>query len=377
MSLLSAIPKITTKDIIFDHIVCYMDLDAFFAAVEMRENPNLRGKPVIVGGNPETLSGVVATCNYEAREYGIHSGMPVSKAVELCPHVRFSSRAYPLYTVVSNKVMTILRRYSSKVCIAGIDEAYFDISDVVKDYNEARILAYELKDDIYANEQLSCSIGIAPNIVLAKIASGVDKPNGLKILRPGEIKNFLAPRDITIIPGVGKKLGQEFNKMGIYTCGDLAQASFSQLFHKFGGLVINLWKLVNGYNTDNLKERFIPYDRKSIGEEKTFYYPPVSWAEVWDEIYRIVRNIQERLNEEKAQFKTITLKIRLRNFETFTRSRSLSAFSNSGKHIVQVVKSLLKEFVHFPPSNLRLIGVKINQLRKTPNTQTKLTSFFA
>ncbi|MCK4844608.1 MAG: DNA polymerase IV, partial [Candidatus Heimdallarchaeota archaeon] len=221
MILENPIPIVTEKELNFNSIVLYMDLDAFFASVEIREQPKLKGLPIIIGGDPITKRGVVSTCSYEARKFGIHSGMPISQAVKLCPEVRIVKSTHGLYSKVSKNIMKIISYYSPKIKVSGVDEAYLDIIDIVSDYEEAEKLAYELKDDIYASEKITCSIGLAPNKILAKIASGVDKPDGLKIVKPFEIVDFLAPLKISIIPGVGKKSESSFNKDGVYTCGDL------------------------------------------------------------------------------------------------------------------------------------------------------------
>ena len=193
------------KEQVFDSIILYMDLDAFFASVEIRENPSLAGKPMMVGGNPETKQGVVSTCSYEARKYGIHSGMPAAQATKLCPDIIMVRGSFSLYKQVSDNIMSIVKHYSPEMKVAGNDEAYLNLTDVVADYKEAKRLAVELKDDIYASEGLTCSIGIAPTKILAKIASDTDKPDGLVVVKPLEISEFLAPHKITIIPGIGKK----------------------------------------------------------------------------------------------------------------------------------------------------------------------------
>ncbi|MHA1304958.1 MAG: DNA polymerase IV [Candidatus Heimdallarchaeaceae archaeon] len=372
----SPLPKINAQDIIFDHIVCYMDLDAFFAAVEMRENPNLQGTPLIVGGNPKTLHGVVSTCNYEAREYGIHSGMPVRKAVQLCPEVTIVRASHNLYSKVSQNIMAALKNYSPKVKVASIDEAYLDITEIVKDYKEAEKLAYEIKDEIYALEQLTCSIGIAPNKILAKIASGVNKPNGLTIVRPEEINRFLAPLEITEIPGIGNKTKKAFNNIGIYTCEDLAKKPLPIIYQRFGSYSIKLWKLVNGYNTEKTDEKFVSHERKSISEERTFFEPKVSWDEIWKQIEVSIVKIVNKAKEKRMQFRTITLKIRNRNFETETRSYSLPCYTTDQSVVKKVVQNLLVEYLNSPPENVRLIGVKISNLLKIPNNQRNLSQFF-
>ncbi|MCG3225598.1 MAG: DNA polymerase IV [Candidatus Heimdallarchaeota archaeon] len=376
MALVNQTAYFSEKEQSFDSIILYMDLDAFFASVEIRENPSLVGKPLIVGGNPKTKRGVVSTCSYEARKYGIHSGMPVSQAVKLCPHVLMVRGTFSLYTKVSNNIMGILKHYSNVMKVAGNDEAYLDLTDVVSDYEEARKLAMELKDDIYASEHLTCSVGIAPNKILAKIASETDKPDGLVVMKPLEIAETLAPLDITAIPGVGKKSKEVFIRNGVYTCGDLAKIPFQLVYQKFGKYGLKTWKLVNGYNTEKTDEKFVSRERKSISEERTFFHTYSSWKDIWVTLDSAIQTIVTKAKEKKMNFRTVTLKIRFQNFETFTRSYSLQCYANSEKHVREVVTLLLEEFSDRVPNNIRLVGVKISNLIKIDDNQKTLTQFF-
>ncbi|MHA1668818.1 MAG: DNA polymerase IV [Candidatus Heimdallarchaeaceae archaeon] len=364
------------KEQYFDSIILYMDLDAFFAAVETRENPKLAGKPLIVGGNPKTKKGVVNTCSYEARKFGIKSGMPVSQAFELCPHLICVKGNYTLYSKVSRNIMNILQHYSPIMSRRGIDEAYLDLSKVVSDYNEAKKLALELKDDISASERLTCSVGIAPTRVLAKIASETDKPDGLVIVKPIEIRDFLEPLKISIIPGIGKKTSQVFEKQKIFTCGDLAQLPYQLVYQKWGKYGLKIWKLVNGYNTESLDGKIEKNnERKSISEERTFFYSPKNWEEIWKQIDSSIHTVAKTANDKRMHFKTITLKIRFSNFETFTRSHSLLCHEISEKKIREVIKYLLQEFTTENPQKIRLIGVKISNLKKITDKQKTLTQY--
>ena len=376
MSLANQEVYFSEREQMFNSIILYMDLDAFFASVEIRENPDLAGLPLVVGGNPKTRRGVVSTCSYEAREYGIHSGMPINQALTLCPHLTMVRGSFNLYGDVSKKIMEILSRYSPIMKVAGNDEAYLDITDVVSDYEEAKQLATELKDDIYASEELTCSIGVAPNRILSKIASDTDKPNGLVIVKPLEIAEFLSPLKITIIPGVGKKSAQIFARENIKTCGDLARIPHQLAYQKFGKYGLKTWKLVNGYNTENTEEKFVKHERKSISEERTFFEGYKSWEEIWIRIDSSIDAIISRLMLKKMSFRTITLKIRLKNFETYTRAHSLTSFNTSPKHVRIVVKKLLEEFEDKKPEDIRLVGVKISNLRKIDDNQKTLTQFF-
>ena len=364
------------KEQTFDSILLYMDLDAFFAAVEMRENPELADVPLVVGGNPKTKQGVVSTCNYEARKFGIHSGMPINQALRLCPHLTMVRGSFKLYNEVSKSIMRILDHYSPTMKVAGNDEAYLDLTEIVSDYEEARRLAVELKDDIFATERLTCSIGIAPTKILAKIASETDKPDGLVIVKPLEIADFMKPLKITIIPGVGKKSAELFSKDKIFTCGDLAIYPHQLVHQKFGKYGLKTWKLVNGYNTENTDDKFLSSERKSISEERTFFDRYKTWEEMWVQIDSTIDTIIARMKVKNMSYKTITLKIRFKNFETYTRAHSLSSNNTSEKHVRTVVQKLLEEFENKKSEDIRLVGVKISNLRKIDNSQKTLTQFF-
>ncbi len=376
MILANQVVYFSEKEQTFDSLILYMDLDAFFAAVEMRENPDLADVPLVVGGNPKTKQGVVSTCNYEARKFGIHSGMPINQALKLCPHLTMVRGSFKLYNEVSKSIMKILEHYSPIMKVAGNDEAYLDLTDVVSDYEEARKLAVELKDDIFATERLTCSIGIAPTKILAKIASDTDKPDGLVIVKPLEIADFMMPLKITIIPGVGKKSAELFSKDNIFTCGDLARYSHQLVHQKFGKYGLKTWKLVNGYNTENTEDKFLSSERKSISEERTFFDRYKTWEEMWVQIDSTIDTIIARMKVKKMSYKTITLKIRFKNFETYTRSHSLSSYNTSEKHVRIVVQKLLEEFENKKSEDIRLVGVKISNLRKINNSQKTLTQFF-
>jgi len=376
MALANQIPYFSEKEHTFDSIILYMDLDAFFASVEIRENPTLAGLPLVVGGDPNTKQGVVSTCSYEAREFGIHSGMSISQALRLCPHLTMVRGSFRLYSEVSKKIMNILKHYSPTMKVAGNDEAYLDLTDVVSDYKEAKQLAIELKDDMYASEKLTCSIGIAPNKILAKICSETDKPNGLVVVKPLKIAEFLAPLKITIIPGIGKKSCKIFHENNVITCGDLAMIPYQLAYQKFGKTGLKTWKLVNGYNTENTENKFTSKEVKSISEERTFFNRPKDWKDIDILIDSSIETIVTKAKKNNMNFRTITLKIRFQDFETYTRSHSLSCHVISRKQVKEVVNMLLEEFKDKKSYQIRLLGVKISNLLKITDNQKTLTQFF-
>ncbi|MDH5267956.1 MAG: DNA polymerase IV, partial [Candidatus Bathyarchaeota archaeon] len=199
-------------------------MDQFFAAVEERKHPEYKGKPVVVGADPKKGKGrgVVSTCNYEARKFGIHSAMPISRAWKRCPEAIYLPVNFKLYIKASSRIMAILRKYADKFEQWGLDEAFLDVSSKARNFGEARKLAEKIKQEIEGSEALACSIGVGPNKLVAKIASDFEKPNGLTVVEENEVENFLAPLPVRKLLWVGKKTEQRLNAIGIRTIGDLA-----------------------------------------------------------------------------------------------------------------------------------------------------------
>ena len=205
-------------------VILHVDLDAFFPSVEVREHPELKGKPVVVGADPKEGKGrgVVSSASYEARKFGIRSALPISRAWKLCPDCVYLRPHFDLYIPASNNVMKILRSHADKFEQGGIDEAYLDISSRVKDFDEAREFAKRLMEEVLEKESLTCSIGVAPNKMIAKIASDFKKPYGLTVVKEEDVKDFLFPLEVRKIPGVGPKTERSLKGLGIETVSDLA-----------------------------------------------------------------------------------------------------------------------------------------------------------
>ena len=205
----------------------------------------------------------------------------------------------------------------------------------------------------------------------------MDKPDGLKIVKPFEIVDFLTPLKISIIPGVGKKSESSFNKEGVYTCGDLKNLSLSKVVHNWGKSGLRLWKLVNGYNTEEMNDdKFSKRDRKSISDEKTFFNPLAKWKDVWYYLNDSIKTIVSSAQKKNMQYRTITLKIRFRNFKTDTRSHTIPCYCNDEMNVRDAIKKLLFEYKDVKPSEIRLIGVKISNIRKITCEQRTLETFF-
>ena len=237
-------------------VILHVDLDAFFPSVEVREHPELKGKPVIVGADPKEGKGrgVVSSASYEARKFGIRSAMPISRAWKLCPEGVYLRPHFDLYIPASNSIMKILKSHADKFEQGGIDEAYLDISSRVKDFNEASEFAKKLMEEVLNIENLTCSIGVAPNKMLAKIGSDYRKPYGLTVIREEDAKVFLSPLNVRKIPGVGPKTERRLRDLKIETIGDLASLNPEQLTRLFGVWGSRLHEYANGIDYSEVRE---------------------------------------------------------------------------------------------------------------------------
>jgi DNA polymerase IV (DinB-like DNA polymerase) len=246
-----------------------VDLDAFFPSVEVREHPELKGKPVIVGADPKggTGRGVVSSASYEARKFGIRSAMPISRAWKLCPDGVYLRPHFDLYVPASNSIMAILRSHADRFEQGGIDEAYLDISKSVKDFDEAQEFSKNLMEEVLEKTGLTCSIGVAPNKMVAKIASDFRKPYGLTVVKPEEVTDFLFPLEVRKIPGIGPKTEQALLEFKIETVKDLASMKPEVLTKLFGKWGTKLHEFANGIDTREVIEE---YETKSIGRDTTF-----------------------------------------------------------------------------------------------------------
>jgi len=347
-------------------IILHCDLDCFFAAVEEHENPDLKGKPVIIGADPKGGKGrgVVSTCNYEARKYGLHSAMPISKAYQLCPHGIYMCPSFKKYNEVSEKVMVLIKQYSPNFQQVGIDEAYLDISAICNDFVEAREYAEKLKKEIIDKIGITLSIGVAPTKSIAKIASDYEKPNGITVVEPFNILSFLKDLDITRIPGIGKKTKIYYNKNRIYSIGDIIKTPLITMKKKFGKYGEWIWKIVHGLDYREVKEFY--EDRKSISKERTFLEDTNDFKLILSKLDEINSKIHKTLDKDNVFYRTITLKIRLEGFLTFTRSRSFSYPIRNEKKVLKIVVELLNEFIK-KKKKVRLVGIKLSNLIKNPN----------
>ena len=339
-------------------VIFHVDLDAFYASVEERENPSLRGTPLIIGADPKEGRGrgVVVACSYVARKKGVRSGQPISIAYRLCPEGVYIRPNFELYGEVSVDVMALIRKYADKFEQVSIDEAYLDVTLSCTQHGGPIELAKRIKSDVKEQKRLTCSIGIAPNKSTAKIASDFQKPDGLTYVEPDRIKEFLAPLLVSKISGVGNKTEQELNKIGIKTIGDLAKYPAKELYTQFGKSAVWLWAIANGEEQVEVQEN---YEMKSIGAEYTFEVDSGDWAEVDERLLALIDSVYERLLNEDFAYRTVTLKIRFTGFETYTREKTLRFPTTSKDMIVDTIRLLTEEFRNHP-KKVRLVGVRLS-----------------
>jgi len=357
-------------------VIFHLDLDAFYASVEQRENPSLRGVPLIIGADPKEGKGrgVVVACSYAARKLGLHSGQPISRAYRLCPNGVYIRPNFPLYGEVSADVMQRVKKYADKFEQVSIDEAYMDVTESCKHYGGPIELANHIKAELNEKEDLTCSIGIAPNKSSAKIASDFQKPNGLTYIDPDHAKEFLAPLSVSKISGIGKKTEEKLNEIGIKTIGDLAKYPPKPLIRQFGKPAIWLWAIANAQEQVDVQES---YEMKSIGAEHTFDKDTDDWSSIDEQVMDLIQLVHRRLTEDDMLFRTITLKIRFTGFETYTRAKTLRFTTASKDIIVDTTRTLTKEF-RSKPKRVRLVGVRLSGLKSAgqkPGAKGTLDSF--
>ncbi|MFX0154304.1 MAG: DNA polymerase IV [Candidatus Hodarchaeota archaeon] len=358
-----------------NRVILHCDLDCFFAAVEIRDNPQYKNKPVIIGADPKEGQGrgVIATCNYEARKYGLHSAMPISQAYKRCPHGIYLRANGKKYYEVSKQVMNILETFSDEFQRVGTDEAYLELTNITSDYEKAEEIAKEIQKEISEKIGITISIGIAPTKSLAKIASDENKPNGITVVKPENIHDLVKDMEITRIPGIGKKTKVNFNKKGINTIGDIINTKLPKMIELFGKHGRWIWNVANGL--DNRKVKEFVEDRKSISAERTFYEDTNDFSVIMEKLEDINEKIHKSAIKHHISYRTITLKIRLSGFETYTRSKSYDLPIQDQKITIKTVLDLYKEFIG-NKKKVRLLGIKLSNFNKNLKVkQTNLLEF--
>ncbi len=351
-------------------IIMHVDIDSFYPSVEMRENPSLKGLPVIVGADPKGGKGrgVVVSCSYEARKFGVHSGQPISRAYRLCPDAVYLRPNFSLYGKASSSIMRLLRSFVDKFEQVSIDEAFLDVTNKVVDYEEARALALQIKEELLKKEGFTCSIGIAPNKSTAKIASDFKKPDGLTVVKPDHVKEFLAPLPVSAITGVGKKTAYFLRSIGVETIGQLQNVPGKDLVKYFGKGGVWLWSVAHGQERIEVREREM---MKSLSAEHTFDYDIDDHAKVLATMEVLAEELHKRVVSANLLFKTVGIKVRFRHFETSTRENSLPNYTDEKEILLQEAKSLFREFEQ-DDRKIRLIGLRVSNMKKVGVGKTGL-----
>jgi DNA polymerase IV len=342
-------------------IVAHLDLDAFFAAVEELENPELRHVPLVVGGDPHGR-GVVATANYVARGFGIHSAMSAAEALRRCPRAVFVRPRHSLYKDYSREVWSTVREIVPTVEQAGIDEGYLDLGEVAPAFDDARAIAEAVRAVVRTRTRLSCSLGVATSKVVAKVASDRRKPGGLTVVRPGREAAFLAPLPIRLLPGVGPRAEERLVSIGIATIGDIAAIGDDRLQHVLGGKNGRVIRdRARGVDPRPLE---VSTERISISQEETFERDIADPERLHDELRRMAIPLATHLQGRALVARTVTTKVRYPDFSIRTRSTSLPVGIDEAERIGDLACSLLDRALRDRPGPLRLVGVGVSGLEE-------------
>ncbi|MDD4802589.1 MAG: DNA polymerase IV, partial [Syntrophomonas sp.] len=340
-----------------DLSIMHCDLDAFFAAVEQRDNPELVGKPVIVGGQPDTR-GVVSTCSYEARKFGIRSAMPLSQARRLCPEAVFLPVAMYRYQEASRQVFNIFSTYTPIIEPLSIDEAFLDLTGCTGVFGSMQNIAQQIKARIKSEVGLNISVGISYNKFLAKLATELGKPDGLQIITRSETTAILNPLPVSYLWGVGEKSRQQLQRMGINTIGELAEMDPAVLERQMGAHALVYWELAHGIDKRVVE---VGQERKSVGREITFQQDIDDSSELETVLLDLAGQVGRRLRRQKIAARTFTLKIRYSNFKTLTRRITLPWATSNDEAIFKEAHDLFKKVFTFG-SRIRLLGLYASTL---------------
>lgn len=345
--------------------IIHIDMDAFYAAVEQRDFPEYRGKPIIVGGSPSGR-GVVATASYEARKFGIHSAMSSIRAIQLCPTAIFVRPRFEAYHAVSRQIREIFSRYTDLIEPLSLDEAYLDVTTDKLGIGSAITIAQAIKDAIQSELHLSASAGISSNKFIAKIASDMNKPDGLTFIGPSKIERFMENLPVDKFFGVGKVTADKMKKMGFYTGADLKKSSEKELQLKFGKAGLFYYQILRGIDHRAVRPN---RETKSIGTEDTFSKDLSDIEEMKTELHYLAEKLAERMKNNDSAGKTLTLKVKYADFSQITRSESSAKAISGYAQIMKIAVKLLNS-VATPDMQVRLLGISISNFKTTPPKST-------
>jgi len=348
----------------------HIDMDAFFASVEQQDNPEFRGKPVIVGADPENGKGrgVVSAASYEARKYNVHSALPISQAFRRCPHGIFLPVRGDRYAQVSRNIMSIFQTYTPYVEPVSLDEAFLDFTGLQRLWGNIENLGRKLKAEIKKKEGLTASVGIAPNKWIAKIASDMEKPDGFVVVRYDQVRSFLDPLPVEKLWGVGKKTAEKLKSLNIHTVGDLAKFPLSTLVDHFGKMGKFLHAYANGRDESPVQPT---RDVKSVSNEKTFKKDVTDREIIKETLLALAEKVGYRLRKKKLTGKTISIKVRYADFSTCIRHISIADPTSMSQVIFSECWNLFKA-MYADPLPVRLVGVGVSNLFSENSSQIDL-----
>jgi DNA polymerase IV len=336
--------------------IIHIDMDAFYASIEQRDNSEYRGKPIAVGGSPQGRGGVVATASYEARKFGVRSAMSSKKALQLCPHLIFVRPRFDVYKAVSNQIRSIFHRYTDLIEPLSLDEAYLDVTEDKAGIGSALEIAREIRKAITAELQLTASAGVSINKFVAKIASDINKPDGLTFIGPSKIESFMEALPVEKFYGVGKVTAEKMKGMGLLTGADLKKLTLQEMSKQFGKVGMFYYKIVRGVD-----ERVVEpnQETKSVGAEDTFAFDLTTKEQMEAELEKISFPVIKRLERNNLKGKTITVKIKYHDFKQITRSKTFSQTFNNREEIFEAAKQLLLSS-GLEDKKVRLLGISIS-----------------
>jgi DNA polymerase-4 len=343
-----------------DRIILHIDMDAFFISVEQRDNPALLGKPAAVCGS--LSRSVVTSATYEARPYGIRAGMSTQEAKRRCPRLILVEGDHSKYTKTSARIFTLLKKYTPRVEVASIDEAYLDITQSLLLFHSPLRIARSIKDQIRESEQLTCSVGIAPNKLLAKLGSGLQKPDGLVVIQKEKVEEVLKDLPVSKLYGIGPKLTEALHSIGIFTCSQLGRVPISVLTKRFGAIGQGLHEMGLGMDDSPV----IPFDEeedaKSISHSVTLEEDTSDPNRLKKVLLQLSERVSRRMRREGFYGKRIAVTVRYSDFFTFSRQKTFSKGMNSGNEIFKLASEIFEAIPH--PKPIRLLGVGMSLLTK-------------
>lgn len=345
--------------------IIHIDMDAFYASVEQRDNPEYQGKPIVVGGSPQGRGGVVATASYEARKFGVRSAMSSKKAQQLCPQAIFVYPRFAAYKEVSEKIREIFRRFTDIIEPLSLDEAYLDVTEDKQNIGSAIEIAKQIRQAIKDELNLTASAGVSINKFVAKVASDMKKPDGLTFIGPSSIESFMEQLPVEKFFGVGKVTADKMKKMHLHTGADLKKLTEEDLVRYFGKPGMFYYRIVRGIDNREVEtER----ETKSVGAEDTFPYDLQDLEEMKDELGKLAQKVSERLKRHELKGKTITVKIKYHDFKQITRSHTFDEAMDDEATILKTAIIIL-ETSELQGKMVRLLGISLSNFGEATQKQ--------